>query len=131
VYLLDTNTCIYIINRHPVEIVNKIALHNPGDIKISAVSVAEMEYGASKSTYREKNRHALRNFLSSFEIIPFDANDAEIYGIIRAELERRGVSIGPYDLQLAAQALGKNYTFVTNNTKEFERIKNLKMENWV
>ena len=90
-----------------------------------------MEYGASKSTYREKNRHALKDFLSPFEIIPFNTNDAEIYGIIRAELERRGEPIGPYDIQLAAQALGRNYTFVTNNTKEFERIKNLKLKNWV
>jgi tRNA(fMet)-specific endonuclease VapC len=131
VYLLDTNTCIYIINRHPQNIVNKVALHSPRDIKISAVSVAEMEYGASKSSYREKNRNALKNFLSSFEIIPFDTKDAEIYGIIRAELERKGEPIGPYDMQLAAQALGRNYIFITNNTKEFDRIKNLKLENWV
>jgi tRNA(fMet)-specific endonuclease VapC len=88
VYLLDTNTCIYIINRRPQGIVNKVARQSNTEIKISAVSVAELEYGASKSSYREKNRHALKDFLSSFEIIPFDAKDAEVYGIIRAELER-------------------------------------------
>ncbi|GHV26038.1 twitching motility protein PilT [Spirochaetia bacterium] len=130
-YLLDTNTCIYIINRRPQSIVNKIALHSPGDIKISAVSVAEMEYGASKSRAREKNRNALKNFLSSFKIISFDARDAEIYGIIRAELDWRGESMDRYDMQLAAQALGRNYIFITNKTKEFERIKNLNLENWV
>lgn len=129
--MLDTNICIYIINRHPQGIVKKVARYSPGDIKISAVSVAELEYGASKSNYQEKNRNALKNFLSSFEIIPFDAGDAEIYGIIRAELERKGESIGPYDMQLAAQALRRDYIFITNNTKEFERIKNLKLENWV
>jgi tRNA(fMet)-specific endonuclease VapC len=93
--------------------------------------VAEMEYGASKSKYREKNRNALKNFLSSFEIIPFDDKDAEVYGIIRAELERKGKPIGPYDMQLAAQALQRNYIFITNNTKEFEQIESLKLENWI
>jgi tRNA(fMet)-specific endonuclease VapC len=131
VYLLDTNTCIYIINRRPPGIVNKVAIHGNAHIRISAVSVAELEYGASKSNYREKNRHALKEFLTSFEIIPFDGKDAEIYGIIMSELERRGEPVGPYDMQLAAQALGRDYIFVTNNTKEFERIKNLKLENWV
>jgi tRNA(fMet)-specific endonuclease VapC len=130
-YLLDTNTCIYIINRRPQDIINKISLHSPSDIKVSAVSVAEMEYGASKSKYREKNRNALKNFLSSFEIIPFNYKDAEIYGIIRAELERQGKPIGPYDMQLAAQALQRNYIFVTNNTKEFQQLKSLKLENWI
>jgi tRNA(fMet)-specific endonuclease VapC len=90
--------------------------------------VAEMEYGASKSKNREINRGALKRFLSPFEIINFDTKDAEIYGIIRAELERCGNIIGPYDMQLAAQALRWDYIFVTNNTKEFQRIKGLKLE---
>jgi tRNA(fMet)-specific endonuclease VapC len=130
-YLLDTNTCIYIINRKPQSVIDKVSRHNPTDIKISAVSVAEMEYGASKSKRREKNRNALKNFLSAFEVIPFDEKDAEIYGIIRAELERQGKPIGPYDMQLAAQALQRNYIFITNNTKEFEQIESLNLENWI
>ena len=90
-----------------------------------------MEYGASKSKYREKNREALKKFLSPFEIINFDSMDAEIYGIIRAELERNGTIIGPYDMQLAAQALRADYVFVTNNTGEFEKVKKLRTENWM
>jgi len=129
-YLLDTNICIYIINRQSKKAVKKITACNPQDIKISSVTAAELEYGVSKSERRNQNRSALCDFLSSFEIIPFDIQDAEIYGIIRAELERKGERIGPYDLQLAAQALARNLIFITNNTAEFKRIKKLKLENW-
>jgi tRNA(fMet)-specific endonuclease VapC len=97
----------------------------------AAITIAEMEYGASKSMKKTKNRQALVDFISGFEIIPFELKDAEIYGIIRAELERKGKVIGAYDMQLAAQALSRNYIFITNNTKEFSRIGKLKMENWV
>jgi tRNA(fMet)-specific endonuclease VapC len=90
-----------------------------------------MEYGASKSERRERNRQALMDFISNFEIIPFELKDAEIYGIIRADLEQRGKTIGAYDMQLAAQALSRDYIFVTNNTKEFNRIQKLRTENWV
>ncbi|MCL2881123.1 MAG: PIN domain-containing protein [Treponema sp.] len=90
-----------------------------------------MEYGASKSKNREKNRNALQRFLSPFEIINFDTKDAEIYGIIRADLERNGNIIGPYDMQIAAQAFRWSCILVTNNTKEFQRVSGLKLENWV
>jgi tRNA(fMet)-specific endonuclease VapC len=130
-YLLDTNICIYIVNKHPQNIVQRIEKYNPIDIKISAITIAEMEYGASKSKKKTKNRQALMDFISTFEIIPFELKDAEVYGIIRAELEREGKVIGAYDMQLAAQALSRNYIFITNNTKEFNRIKKLKIENWV
>ncbi|MDR1307971.1 MAG: type II toxin-antitoxin system VapC family toxin [Treponema sp.] len=130
-YLLDTNICIYIINKHPSKIITRLEKYKPSEVKISSITVAEMEYGASKSEYREKNRKALKNFLSPFEIINFDSTDAEIYGIIRAELERTGNIIGPYDMQLAAQALSAGYVFVTNNIREFKKVKNLKLENWI
>ena len=130
-YLLDTNICIYIINQHPKSVVKKITGINPQEIKISSVSVAELEFGVSKSRQKEKNRAALSSFLSAFDIIPFDARDAEIYGIIRAELEREGNPIDPYDLQIAAQALARNLILVTNNTAEFARIKKLALENWI
>ena len=130
-YLLDTNVCIYIINKRPAKIIEKINSLNPSEIKISSITVAELEYGASKSEKCEMNRNALKRFLSSFEIICFDTKDAEIYGIIRADLERKGSIIGPYDLQLAAQALRWDYIFVTNNTDEFQRVKKLKLENWI
>ena len=130
-YLLDTNICIYIINKRPKSVMEKLLDLNPQDVKISSISAAELEYGASKSKHRDQNRSALRNFLSPFEIIPFDERDAEIYGIIRAELEWRGELIGPYDMQLAAQALARDCIFVTNNVAEFRRIPKLPLENWV
>jgi tRNA(fMet)-specific endonuclease VapC len=130
-YLLDTNICIYIIKKHPKSVVKKITKMNPDDVKISSITAAELEYGVSKSERREKNRAVLYDFLSPFEIISFDMADAEIFGIIRAELERKGELIGPYDLQLAAQALARDLIFVTNNTAEFKRVKELKLENWV
>ena len=129
-YLLDTNICIYIINKRSPEIIEKISNLNPTELKVSSITVAEMEYGASKSENREKNKNALKRFLSSFEIINFDTKDAEIYGIIRAELERNGNIIGAYDMQIAAQALRWDYVLVTNNTKEFNRINKLKLGNW-
>jgi tRNA(fMet)-specific endonuclease VapC len=109
----------------------KVYNTDPGEILISSVTVAELEYGASKSRQREQNRVALYNFLSPFETIPFNTHDAEIYGIIRAELEHRGELIGPYDIQIASQALTRDLILVTNNTTEFNRIKKLKLENWI
>jgi tRNA(fMet)-specific endonuclease VapC len=129
-YLLDTNICIYIINKRPATVVEKIKTFEPNHIKLSAVSVAELEYGIAKSAYREKNKAALIDFVSGFDILPFDDTDAEVFGLIRADLEKRGKLIGPYDMEIAAQAIARNLTLVTSNTFEFERINKLKIENW-
>jgi tRNA(fMet)-specific endonuclease VapC len=130
-YLLDTNICIYTINRNPIKVIEKVKTFKPSQIKLSAISVSELEYGVSKSKNREKNRSALTDFVSGFDIIPFDDEDAEVYGLIRADLEKRGQLIGPYDMQIAAQAIAKDLVLVTNNTGEFERVKGLKLENWI
>jgi tRNA(fMet)-specific endonuclease VapC len=104
---------------------------NHSQIKLSSITMAELEYGVSKSKRRDTNRKIMLEFASSFEIIPFNSKDAEIYGIIISELERKGELIGPYDMQLASQALSRDYIFVTNNIKEFQRIRGLRTENWV
>lgn len=130
-YLLDTNICIYIINKRPDSVIEKVKQFKPSQIKLSAISVGELEYGVSKSKSREKNRTALIDFLSGFDIIPFDDIDAEVYGLIRADLERKGQIIGSYDMQIAAQAVSKGLILVTNNTGEFSRIETLKIENWI
>ena len=130
-YLLDTNICIYIINRNPRTVVERIKQLKPSQVKLSAISIGELEYGVSKSKNREQNRNALVDFVSGFDILPFDDNDAEVFGLIRAELERKGQVIGSYDMQIAAQAISNKLVLVTNNTDEFERIKELKMDNWV
>ncbi len=130
-YLLDTNICIYIINKTPKQVVEHIKKLKPHDIKLSSISLAELEYGVSKSKYREKNRKALVDFVSAFDIVDFNDNDAEIFGLLRADLEQRGQVIGPFDMQIAAQALTRDLILVTNNIDEFSRIQNLKLENWV
>lgn len=130
-YLLDTNICIYIINNNPRTVVEKIKQLKPSQVKLSVISIGELEYGVSKSRNRERNRNALVGFVSGFDILPFDDNDAEVFGIIRAELEKRGQVIGSYDMQIAAQAISNDLILVTNNTREFERIKKLKLENWI
>ena len=130
-YLLDTNICIYIINKSPKQVVEHIKQLKPYQIKLSSISLGELEYGVSKSVYREKNRNALVHFVSAFEIVNFNDSDAEVFGLIRAELENRGQIIGPYDMQIAAQAITRDLILVTNNTAEFTRIGNLQVENWM
>ncbi len=129
-YLIDTNICIYLINQSNEKLHRKIASFHPYEISVSAVSVAELEYGVSKSRYAGKNKSALHKFLSAFEILPFDDRDAESYGMLRAYLEASGTPIGAYDMQIAAQGLSRGATVVTNNIREFERVPSLRVENW-
>jgi len=130
VYLLDTDTCIYVINSKPASVVHAITRLAPDEVKLSAVSLAELEYGASKSRRREKNRTALLRFVAAFDIVPFDDRDAEVYGLIRARLERSGHVIGPNDMQIAAQAITRGLVLVTNHVEEFRRVPDLSIENW-
>lgn len=129
-YMLDTNICIYIIKEKPKKVINKFQTLDIGDICISSITLAELEYGVEKSHYTERNRLALAGFLSSIEVLSFSEKAAAEYGKIRANLERQGNIIGAYDLMIGAHALSKNITLVTNNMKEFKRIPNLSLENW-
>jgi tRNA(fMet)-specific endonuclease VapC len=129
-YLLDSNICIYIINQKFKQVVDRIKELKPSQVKLSAISLGELEYGVSKSSDRDKNRAALLHFASGFDIIEFNDYDAEVYGIIRADLEGKGKVIGPYDMQIAAQAITRDLILVTNNINEFSRVHNLKLENW-
>ena len=129
-HLIDTDICIYLIKHRNVELENRFAEHPPYDIGVSAITVAELEYGVAKSRQVEKNRNALLRFLSPFDILPFDHTDTEQYGILRAVLEQQGSPIGPYDLQIASQALARGLVLVTNNEKEFRRVQGLRVENW-
>ncbi len=126
--MIDTNICIYLIKKISEMLLQRIELQNTKNIWVSTISIAELEYGISKSLYPEKNRTALIEFLSSFEIIPFTDIDAEAFGNIRVYLKKRGTPIGPYDLQIAAQCISRDLILVTNNVKEFERVPNMKIE---
>lgn len=129
-FMLDTNICIYIIKKKPRKVFDTLMKLKIGDVCISAITLAELEYGAEKSQHRERNKIALAGFLTPLEIHPFSDKSAVKCGEIRAALEKKGQVIGAYDLLIGAHALSENLTLVTNNTKEFSRIPNLSLENW-
>jgi len=131
IYLLDTNTCIYFLNKSSEKIISQFKRFSPSEINLPSITVAELFYGAEKSKAKKKNWAIVENFVSTFEIVPFDEKSCEIYARIRASLEKSGVPIGPMDLLIASISLSNNSILVTNNTKEFRRIKGLKLENWV
>lgn len=131
IYLRDTNICIYIIKKKPPEVLQMFNKYSVAEIGISSISVAELEYGVQKSKYPDRNREALEQFLLPLVVVDFDYKAAIVYGKIRSELESMGKPIGSLDNLIAAQALSLGLTVVTNNTKEFSRISNLKITNWV
>ena len=130
-FLIDTNICIYIMNNHPPEIIQKLRNVGVGNVSISSITVSELHYGACKSTKVNKNLKRLEEFLVPFQIISYDENASRCYGQIRSCLERQGNVIGPLDMLIAAHALSRNLILVTNNEKEFGRIRSLNIENWV
>jgi len=129
-YLLDTNICIFLVKKKFPLMERRVQQEEPFSLAVSAISVAELEFGVAKSLYPEKNRLVLLQFLSLFEILPFSVDDCRAYGEVRAFLQARGILIGPYDLQIAAQCLTRNLCLVTNNCKEFVRVPGLRFEDW-
>ena len=129
--MLDTNICIYIIKNKPSYIRDKFKEFDIGDLSLSSITVSELYYGVYKSEYIEKNLLALNNFLKPFNIVDYDLNASIEYGKIRASLEKIGRVIGGLDMQIAAHAKSLDMTLITNNTKEFERIDNLVIDNWI
>ena len=129
--MLDTNICIYIIKNKPSNVRKKLENYNFGEIAISSITVSELYYGVYKSVRQEQNLSSLNNFLSPFNVVEFDIECALVYGKIRAELENKGQVIASMDMLIASCSLAKDFTLVTNNLKEFKRIKGLKVENWI
>lgn len=129
-YMLDTNICIYIIKRRPAEVIEKFRTFAVSEIAVSSITLAELEYGVSKSQHVEKNRDALALFVSPLDILPFNSLAAVKYGEIRAKQEKDGSPVGSMDMLIAAHAMSRGLTLVTNNTREFERIEGLRIENW-
>ena len=130
-YFLDTNICIYLINRRPVYLLNKFATYLPKQIVVSSIVVSELEFGVQNSQQVARNRTRLEEFLAPFTVAPYDRACARQYGKIRALLQKQGQLIGREDLLIAAQAMASNATLVTNNEREFLRISDLKVENWI
>lgn len=129
-HLLDTNICVFAIRKKSQRLLDRLRQHSPGDVGISTVTLAELRYDADKSQDPPKNHNALNSFVVPLEIVEFDAQAAEQYGRVRADLENRGVPIGPLDTMIAAHALSLNVPVVTNNVAEFSRVTGLKVEDW-
>lgn len=131
-YLLDTNICIYLMKKKPLACFEKLCeLEKNNRIAMSVITLAELEFGIAKSLHKEKSRQALHLLLTQLEVLPYTDACTKYYGTIRSLLNSQGVTIGPNDLLIASHALALQATLVTNNRKEFERILNLTIENWV
>lgn len=129
-YLLDTNICIYLIKQHSKELLKNIQRRRVTEVAISSITLAELRYGVEKSHFPEKNSQALDLFLLPFEVLSFDALAASAYGRIRASLEKSGKLIGSLDMLIAAHAISSGSVLVTNNQREFLRVKGLQVEDW-
>lgn len=129
-YMLDTNIVAFVKNNRPEIVLEKLKEYDPDELCISAITLAELEYGVFNSSNPGRNQLALTLFLAGIKIVPFGDDAAVEYGRIRADLKRRGTPIGANDLLIAAHAKSLELTLVTNNTREFERVEGLKLEDW-
>lgn len=128
-FMLDTNICIYTIKNRP-QTVREAFNRNSGRLCISTVALAELLYGAEKSAKPEHNLTIVESFIARLQVLPFADKAASHYGQLRAELERSGRVIGPYDMMIGAHARSEGLVLVSNNLREFERIPGLMLENW-
>lgn len=128
-FLLDTDTCIYALKqKHGV--LERMLLKPRASIHVSIVTECELRFGAAKSASSTKTTRLLENFLAPLQIVDLDGEDAVAYAQVRAKLEKAGTPIGPLDTFIAAQAIARKMTLVTNNEREFARIHGLHVENW-
>jgi tRNA(fMet)-specific endonuclease VapC len=127
--LLDTDTCIYALNGNAT-VLERLRAHGRTDLFVSAITEAELRVGAAKSSKPVKMLRILQRFLSAFKIAEFTSEDAAAYAHVRAKLERAGTPIGALDTLIAAQAIARELTLVSNNEREFKRVAGLRLENW-
>lgn len=131
IYMLDTNICIYAMKNKPEKVLQRLKDELNRGVCISSITLAELEYGMKRSSDPMKNEQALLRFLAPLSILPFGSAAASEYGEIRAFLQRSGMPIGPLDMLIAGHARAENMVLVTNNVREFERVPDLEIENWV
>jgi len=129
-YLLDTNICIYAIKRE-AEVLRRLQERGPDDFGISAITVAELWFGAAKSSRPQRTRESVDAFLRPFEVLPFAGEAAQEYAELRLQLEKAGQPIGERDLLIASIAKSRRLTVVTHNVREFSRVSGLKVEDWL
>jgi tRNA(fMet)-specific endonuclease VapC len=128
--LLDTDVCIYLIREKPASVLERFNEYAVGDVGISVITLAELEYGVSKSSKPGKNRHALDRFVAPLAVADFNRAATGVYGKLRTTLEKKGQMIGGMDLLIAAHALSLNVRLVTHNVREFSRVPGLRVETW-
>lgn len=129
-YMVDTNICIYVMKNRPERVLERFRKELDNGICISSITLAELEYGMKHSSNPVKNEQSLLKFLLPLSILPFGPAAASVYGEIRAYLQRQGTPIGPLDMLIAGHARAEDLILVTNNIREFERVPDLKLENW-
>ena len=129
-YMLDTNICIFIMKKSSEILKRKFSGISEDAVCISSLTFAELMHGIEKSERKAKNMRVLLAFLKNIPIISFDSSAAAMYGNVMARLELKGNKIGPIDTLIAGHALSENLTLVPNNTREFERVEGLKVEDW-
>ena len=129
-YLLDTNACVECLRNRNAGVVARFQSCSPRELRLCSVVVAELCYGAYKSPKPAANLTLVQTFAAPLISVPFDDLAADVYGRIRADLERRGHAIGPNDTMIAAIALANGLTIVTHNTAEFSRVNGLLIEDW-
>jgi tRNA(fMet)-specific endonuclease VapC len=129
-YLLDTNICIYIRQQRPEEVLRRFRKLRPGEAAISVITYGELLYGAAKSAQKAAALERLRELVNLLPALALPERAAETYGTIRADLEAKGAMIGNNDLWIAAHAAAEGLTLVTNNEREFRRVRGLRVENW-
>lgn len=129
-WLLDTNACIAVMKNQPPSVKASLLEQAVESVGISAISLYELHYGVSKSSRSTQNAATLANFCRYIRVYAWDESCAEQAGQMRAELERRGTPIGPYDMLIAAHAKTLGATLVTHNRREFERVQGLQVVDW-
>jgi len=128
-FLLDTDTCIYALKQNK-SVLRHLLTAAREDIVVSVISEAELRTGAAKSSSAVRTLRRVENFLFPLTVIDFTSDDAIVYAGLRAKLERAGTPIGPLDTLIAAHAVGRKLTLVTNNEREFRRVSGLHLQNW-
>lgn len=128
-FLLDTDACIYALKQNR-NVLDQLLSKSREEILVSVITEAELRTGAAKSTSAIKTLRLVENFLRPLTIADFTSDDAIVYANVRARLERAGTPIGPLDTLIAAQAVARNLTLVSNNEREFRRVSGLRLENW-
>jgi tRNA(fMet)-specific endonuclease VapC len=128
-YLLDTNVCVDLFKGHP-KVCAKLADVSPEDCAISAVTAYELSVGVQRSIQPDRENKKLGNLLATIEVLPFDHAAGIEAAHVRHQLEQAGVMIGPYDILIAGQALASKRILISSNTREFDRIPQLELQNW-